>query len=117
MSLQPHRMFIDEIREVEPSDPEEFDRIGFALEAVSALRGARLTVAVYPRRAGLRVEAVRDLRGGEGARWVMLGVPPRASRAQIAHALADLAGVTKVPYAIDVLMRADRLGPATEPRP
>jgi hypothetical protein len=106
MSLQPHRIFVDEVREVEPSDPEDFDRIAFTLEAVSALEGARLTVAVYPRRAGLRVEAVRDLRGGEGARWVMLGVPPRASRAQIAYALADLAGMTNVPYALDVLLRA-----------
>ncbi len=108
MSLQPHRAFIDEAREIEPSDPEEFDRVGFALEAVAALRGARLTVAVYPRRAGLRIDAVRDLRAGDGARWVMLGVPPRASRAQIVHALADLAGVMNVPYTFDVLIRAGR---------
>src|SRR5262245_10084926 len=108
MTLRPHRAFVDEAREVQPADPEEFDRVGFALEAVSALRGARLTVAVYPRRSGLRVDAVPDLRGGEGARWVMFGVPPRASRAQIAHALADLAGVTNVPYALDVLLRVGR---------
>ena len=108
MTLGPHRAFVDEVREIEPADPEEFDRVGFALEAVSMLRGARLTVAVYLRRAGLRVDAVRDLRGGDGARWVMLGVPPRASRAQIAHALAELAGVTNVPYAFDVLLRAGR---------
>ena len=38
----------------------------------------------------------------------MLGVPPRASRAQIAHALAGVAGVTDVPYALDVLMSAGR---------
>lgn len=107
MTLQPHRAFVDEVRDIEPSDPEEFDRVGFALQAVSMLR-ARLTVAVYPRRAGLRIDAVRDLRGGEGARWVMLGVPPRASRAQIVHALAELAGVTNVPYALDVLIRAGR---------
>jgi hypothetical protein len=108
MSLQPHRAFVDEVREIEPSDPEEFDRVGFALQAVSMLHGARITVAVYRRRAGLRVEAVRDLRGGDGARWVMLGVPPRASRAQIVHALAELAGVTNVPYALDVLIRSGR---------
>jgi hypothetical protein len=108
MTLAPHRMFVDQVREIEPSDPEEFDRVGFALDAVSVLQGAHLTVAVYPRRAGLRVEAVRDLRGGEGARWVMFGVPPRASRVQIAHALAELAGVTNVPYVLDVLLRAGR---------
>jgi len=108
MTLRPHRIFVDETREIEAGDPEEFDRVGFALEAVSALRGARLTVAVYRRRAGLRVDAVRDLRGGDGARWVMLGIPARASRAQIAHALADVAGMTNVPYAFDVLLRAGR---------
>lgn len=108
MTFRPHHVFVDEAREFEPGDPEEFDRIGFALDAVSALRGSRLTVAVYRRDAGLRIDAVRDLRGGEGARWVMLGVPPRASRAQIAHALAALAGITNVPYALDVLLRAGR---------
>jgi hypothetical protein len=108
MSLSPHRVFIDEVREIEASDPEEFDRVGFALEAVRALSGTELTVAVYPRRAGLRIDSVRDLRRGEKARWVMLGVPPRASRAQIAHALAGVAGVTDVPYALDVLMSAGR---------
>jgi hypothetical protein len=106
MALRPHQAFVDEVREIEAADPEEFDRVGFALDVAGALRGARLTVAVYSRRAGLRVDAVRDLRGGEGARWVMLGVPPRASRAQIAYALADVAGVTKVPYILDVLLRA-----------
>lgn len=108
MTLQPHRAFVDEVREIEGSDPEEFDRVGFAIEAVRVLSGARLTVAVYARPAGLRIDAVRDLRSGERARWVMLGVPPRASRAQIAHALADVAGVTDVPYALDVLLRAGR---------
>lgn len=108
VTLQPHRMFVDEVREIDDGDPEEFDRVGFALEAVAALPPAKLTVAVYPRRAGLRIDAVRDLRRGQGARWVMFGVPPRASRAQIAHALAELAGVTNVPYALDVLLGAGR---------
>jgi len=108
MTLRPHRLFIDEARQIEPSDPEEFDRVSFTLAAVRVLGRHRLTVAVYRRQAGLRVESVRDLRGGEGARWVMMGVPPRASRAQIAHALADLAGVTEIPYALDVLVNAGR---------
>ena len=108
MTLRPHHVFVDELREIDAGDPEEFDRVAFALEAVRALRGAELTVAVYPRRAGLRVDTVRDLRGGEGARWVMLGVPPRASRVQIAQALADVAGITNVPYAFDVLLRVGR---------
>jgi hypothetical protein len=108
MSLQPNRIFVDEAREIEESDPEDFDRVAFALDAVRALAPRRLTVAVYPRRRGLFVEAVKDWRRGECALWVTLGVPPRASRAQIAHALASAAGIESQPYTLDVLVNADR---------
>jgi hypothetical protein len=108
MTLRPNQIFVDEAREIEESDPEEFDRVAFALDAVRALAPRPLTVAVYPRKSGLFVEAVRDWRRGEGALWVILGVPPRASRAQIAHALADVAGVASQPYAMDVLVNAGR---------
>jgi len=43
----------------------------------------------------------------------MVGIPPRASRAQIAHALAELAGVADVPYVVDVLLSAGRAGGGT----
>ena len=39
----------------------------------------------------------------------MIGIPPHASREHIAYALAELAGVESVPYAVQ-LMLAD--GPA-----
>jgi hypothetical protein len=100
--------FVDEVREIEPADPEEFDRVAFALEAVRALGPKPITVAVYPRQQGLRVDTVRDWGRGGDALWVMLGVPARASRAQIAYALADLAGTTDLPYAVDVLLNAGR---------
>lgn len=103
-------LFVDRVRLYEAVDPEEFDRIDFAMQALRLLRPRRLTVAVYRRHAELRIECVRDLAQGEGARWAMVGIPPRASRAQIAHALAELAGVADVPYALDVLLRAE---PAT----
>jgi hypothetical protein len=100
--------FVQEVRQIEPADPEEFDRVAFAVAAVRALGPKPITVAVYPRQQGLRVDSVRDWgRGGE-ALWVMLGVPARASRAQIAHVLADLVGTTDVPYALDVLVNAGR---------
>jgi hypothetical protein len=101
-------LFVDRVRHYEAADPEEFDRIDFAMQALRLLRPRLLTVAVYRRHADLHVECVRDLAQGEGARWAMVGIPPRASRAQIAHALAELAGVADVPYALDVLLRARR---------
>jgi hypothetical protein len=108
MSDRSNVLFIERVRQFEALDPEEFDRIEFAMQALRRLRPRGLTVAVYRRNAELRVDCVRDLRRGEGARWAMVGIPPRASREQIAHALADLAGVADVPYTLDVLLRASR---------
>lgn len=108
MSDRGHILFIDEIPGFESKDEEEFDRIEFAMRVLGTLRPRKLSVAVYPGHDRLRVESVRDLRGEEGSRWAFVGIPPHASRANIAHALADLAGVANVPYAIDVLMNADR---------
>lgn len=108
MSDRSNVLFVDRVRHYEAADPEDFDRIDFAMHALRLLRPQRLTVAVYRRHAELRVECVRDLAQGEGARWAMVGIPPRASRAQIAHALAELAGVADVPYAVDVLLSAGR---------
>ena len=106
--LQPHRAFVDEVREIEPRDPEQFDRVSYALDAVRALSPRAITVAVYRRDAGFHVESVRDWRRGADAKWVILGVPSYASRARIAHVLADLAGVTETPFAMDVLVNAGR---------
>jgi hypothetical protein len=106
MSSRPNQLFVEEVREVEPSDPEEFDRVSFALDAVRALGAKGLTVSVYPRRGALQVQAGRDWRRGEGAVWVMLGIPPRASRVQIAEALANATGRADTPYAFDVLLNA-----------
>jgi len=101
-------LFVDRVRHFEAADPEEFDRIDFAMQALRLLRPRRLTVAVYRRYTELSIQCVRDLARGEDARWAMVGIPPRASRAQIAHALAELAGVADVPYVVDVLLSAGR---------
>jgi hypothetical protein len=110
MSSPHETTFVEEIRKFESSSPESFDRVGFALSALSALRSERVTVAVYARRAGADffVQSVRDLRGGHGARWALVGIPAGASRAQIARELAELLGVSEVPYALDVLLHADQ---------
>jgi hypothetical protein len=63
-----------------------------------------MTVAVYSAVSALRVRSGRDLGGGEGARWAIVGIPPHASREQIAYALVELAGVTGVPYSVQMVL-------------
>jgi hypothetical protein len=99
---------IDEQRRVEYRDPEEFDRIAFAMRALRRLRPKRMTVAVYEAVSSLHVESGRDFKRGEGATWAMVGIPPHASREHIAYALAELAGVESVPYAVQMLLAEGR---------
>ncbi|KYF51001.1 hypothetical protein BE08_43700 [Sorangium cellulosum] len=103
----PHHVAIDRERHVEYRDPSEFDRIAFAMRALDRLRPRRMTVAVYPALAALRVERGKNLHRGEGGSWAIVGIPPHASREHIAYALAELAGVESVPYAVQTLLAAD----------
>jgi hypothetical protein len=98
---------IDPQRSVEYRDPSEFDRIAFAMRALRRLRPKRMTVAVYSAVSALRVERGRDLRRGEGATVAIVGIPPHASREHIAYALAELAGIESVPYAVNMLLADD----------
>jgi hypothetical protein len=98
---------VDQQRRIEYRDPSEFDRIAFAMRALRRLRPKRMTVAVYPAVSSLRVEQGRDLRRGEGAKWAIVGIPPHASREHIAYALAELAGIAAVPYAVQMLLAED----------
>src|SRR5262249_8611503 len=88
-------------------DDEPFDRVAFAMELLARLRPARMRVAVYERYEELRIEVGRDFGRGEGARWAMLGVPPDASRRHIALAVAELAGVARVPFLVETLATID----------
>ena len=97
----------DPRRRIEYHDREEFDRIAFAMRALDLLRPKRLRIAVYRVAQTLHVEAGKDLKR-EGYRWAMVGIPPHASREHIAYALAELAGVASVPYAVQMLLGADR---------
>jgi hypothetical protein len=97
-------------------DPSEFDRIAFAMRALRRLQGGsasgsrprRMKVAVYSAVSSLHVESGRDYRRGEGASWAMVGIPPHASREHIAYALVELAGVSSVPYAVQMLLADER---------
>jgi hypothetical protein len=106
------RRLLDELEHVEPDrhyeyrDLERFDRIAFAMHALRLLSPPKVTVAIYRAGLRLRVERGRDLRAGAGASWATLGIPPHASRRQIALAVAELAGLAEVPYVVDLLVTA-----------
>jgi hypothetical protein len=103
----PYELF-DQQRRIEYRDPEDFDRIAFAMRALRRLRPKRMKVAVYEAVSTLHVESGRDLRRGEGATWAIVGIPPHASREHIAYALAHLAGVESVPYAVQMLLAENK---------
>jgi hypothetical protein len=85
-------------------DPSEFDRLAFAMRALNRLRTKRMRVVVYATVSTLQIEQGVDLRRGEGATFALVGIPPHASREHIAYALAELAGVASVPYAVQALL-------------
>jgi hypothetical protein len=95
-------------RRYDASDPDEFDRIAFAMRALSVLRPRRMTVAVYPSVSSLRVERGRDLAASAPSTWAMVGIPPDASRETIALALAELAGFGRRPFVVELLVHAGR---------
>lgn len=107
-----HYERIEQQQSIEYHDPSEFDRIAFAMRALRRLKPKRVKVAVYSATSGLRVEQGRNLYHGEGGGWAIVGIPPYASREHIAYALAELAGVESVPYAVQALLAAERDGSA-----
>ena len=92
-------------RQLRYRDPTDFDRIAFAMRALRRLR-PRMTVAVYSAVSTIHIESFRDLRR-EGSSQAIVGIPPDASREHIAYALAELAGVASVPYAVQMLLAED----------
>ncbi|MEP7125257.1 MAG: hypothetical protein ABJE95_30280 [Byssovorax sp.] len=96
-------------RQTELRDGSEFDRIAFAMRALRRLRTRQMRVIVYATISTLQVEQGNDPRRGKGARYALVGIPPHASREHIAYALAELAGVASMPFAIEALL-ADRGG-------
>jgi hypothetical protein len=91
-------------RQTEFHDASEFDRLAFAMRALHRLRTKRMRVVVYSTMSTLQVEQGLDLRRGEGATFALVGIPPHASREHIAYALAELAGVASMPYAVQALL-------------
>lgn len=97
----------DPRRRIEYHDPESFDRIAFAMRALDVLRPKRLRVALYRTSASMQIEVVNDV-ARKGYRIASVGIPDHASAAHIAYALAEIAGVTSVPYAVQMMLAVDR---------
>lgn len=97
----------DPRRRVEHHDTENFDRLAFAMRALDVLRPKRLRVALYRTTSSMQVEVVKDV-SREGYRMASVGIPDHASAAHIAYALAEIAGVTSVPYAVQMMLAVDR---------
>lgn len=89
----------------EPGDLEEFDRLAFAAEVLGMLELPRTTVALYRGHAHISVSRGHDLARGPGSTWAIVGIPAHATRIHIVYALAELAGVSDVPYLVDTLAR------------
>jgi hypothetical protein len=81
-----------------------FDRVGYAMRALRMLRPRGLTVAVREGRFGLTIEGGRDWGRGDEARWAVMSIPPDATREDIAIAVAELVGVPRAAWLMDVLM-------------
>jgi len=105
-SLDSELEHVETVRDYEYRDLERFDRIAYAMHALRLLSPPHVTVAIYRAGLRLRLERGRDLRAGAGATWATLGIPPHASRRQIALVVAEVAGLAGVPYVVDLLVNA-----------
>jgi len=85
---------------------EKFDRIAFAMKLLRLVPAKDTTVIFHESYHGVRVELGRDYSRGGQARWAMLGISPHASREWIALAVAEIAGVERVPFIVDLLVQA-----------
>lgn len=99
------KRFVEFVRDEREYDREAFDRVAYASRLLKMLRVPR-QVALCVGTERLRVEQ-GGLPGQAGRKpWAIVSIPPDASRAHIAVAMAQLAGRERDPYVIDVLLRA-----------
>ena len=94
---------VDAERLYEARSAESFNRLSYALQLLRVLKPP-MKVAVYSHRRHLSLEQGRAL--GEQSAWATLGVPPDATRESIARALAELTGLERAPFLVDLLCAA-----------
>jgi hypothetical protein len=91
---------------------ETFDRVAFAMALVRHFRPPNLTVVFHESYAGVRVERWRDY--ARGGTWAMVGIARTASRERIALAIAEVLGMERVPFVVDLLVQAGRAAASSE---
>jgi hypothetical protein len=93
----------------EARSSERFNRIEYAMDLLKLLNPP-MTVAVYGSLRRLKLTQGRGL--GCEKPWALFGVPPHATRENIARTLAELSGLEEEPFLVDLLCatRAERLG-------
>jgi hypothetical protein len=101
-----HYVVLDAQRRFDRRPSDRFDRLAFALRALSILRPAGMRVALYSRGGDFRVETGRELGSNVAESFALVGIPRDASRESIALALAELAGCERAPYLVDLLVSA-----------
>lgn len=99
---------IESDRQFEVRSNESFNRVAYAIQLLRLLNPP-LTVAVYGNHDQVRIERGRAL--GAESEWVLVGVPPHATRQSIALALVELSGLDREPFLLDLLCA----GPITPP--
>lgn len=102
---KPAHVWIDRSEITLDDDDTSFDRLAFAMRAVRLVKPPGMTVAVFEGRKAVRTLKGRSFRGGPDASWGIVSVPPHASRADIAVAVASLADKAEDPYVLDLLLR------------
>jgi hypothetical protein len=101
---KPAHIWIDRREIVDSEDDSSFDRVAFAMRALRLVKPPRMTVAVCEGRKTIWTDRGRNLRAGPDASWGIVSVPPHASRADIALAVAALAGKAGDPYVLDMIL-------------
>ncbi|HEY4158965.1 MAG TPA: hypothetical protein VGM29_12740 [Polyangiaceae bacterium] len=93
----------------EARSSERFNRIEYALDLLKLLNPP-MTVAVYGSLRRLKLEQGRGL--GDEKPWALFGVPPHATRENIARTLVELSGLEQKPFLVDLLCatRVEPLG-------
>ena len=101
---KPAHIWIDRSEIRLDDDDASFDRLAFAMHALRLVKPPGMTVAVFEGRKAVQTSKGRVLRGGPNASWGMVSVPPHASRADIAVAVASLANKAEDPYVLDLIL-------------
>ena len=94
---------VQEERQYEARSSERFNRVAYAIRLLKLLNPP-LRVAVYANHRRVQVERGRGV--GEEGPWALFGVPPHATRESIARALAELSGLEREPFLVDLLCAA-----------